>query len=633
MPNPTSKPGLKAYWQYHFDRTIAGGTGTLMLWLAVISAAVMALAAVFLVLGIQPSDVSPGETPSYGDSFWTTVGVALDPGAVDNPGWAYRIVMLAVAIIGILIVSTIIGVLTSGIEGKLDDLRRGRSLVLEEGHTIILGWSTKIAAAVQELAIANESCRRAVIAVLADRDKVEMEEYLADRVENLGPTEIICRRGDPCDLADLAIVRPEFARSAILFAGEGDDGDALVLKRTLALQRSSERSGRGCPIIAEVQDHENAMAVARVGHVQVIEPSELVTRVLLQAARQPGLSLVYDELLSFRGCELYFHHDDSLTGRTFGDAAMCLPRAAAIGIATTSGGWPVLNPPIDRVLVDGDRLIVVAADDADIAEALPKPLAFDGRSIASPPDVEVVAERYLVLGWHRWAPILIRELDALLADGSAIHIVFDPDSSDGPSDDLMHSMENVSVTVEPTNTTRRAALGRLDLSDVDKVVLLAYRDTLDPQSADSRTLLTLIHLRELISETGRSIGIATELLDARNRALASRGREDDFVASEELVSNVMVQLSENERLAPVLEELLTAEGSELHLRPASHYVLPDTPTPFGGIVQEGLRRGECVIGVLDRDPSKPLPDLRMAIDKREDVTLGVEDAVVVVAED
>ena len=630
MPNQSSKPSFRTQWQYRFDRTMSGGTGKLMLWLAAISAGTVALAAVLLAIGIRPTD---GDTLSYFDAFWASLNMALDPGAVDDPGWAYRLVMLGVAILGVLIVSTIIGVLTAGIEGKLDDLRRGRSKVLEHNHTIILGWSSKIAAAVRELAIANESCRRAVVAVLADRDKVEMEEYLADHVDNLGPTEIICRRGDPCDLADLAMMRPEFARSAILFAGEGSDGDSLVLKRTLALQRSSEKAGHGCPIIAEVQDHENALAVSRVGDVRVVEPSELVTRVLLQAARQPGLSLVYDELLSFEGCELYFHSDDALVGRTYGDAAMCLPRATAIGIAVNGNGAPILNPPIDRRLVEGDRLIVVAADDADISEALPAPLSFDGRVIASPPEHAERSEHYLVIGWHRWAPFLIHELDELLTDGSTIRIVFDPDSSDGPSDDLIQSLEHLQVTAEPANTTKRSILERLDLTGIDEVVLLAYRDTYESQAADSRTLLTLIHLRELIHDSGRSIGIATELLDARNRALASRSREDDFVASEELVSNVMVQLSENPGLAPVLKELLTAEGSEFHLRPASHYMQPDTPTPFGAIVQEGLRRGEAVIGVLDRDPSRLLPDLRMAIDKNEHVTLGAEDAVVVVAEE
>jgi hypothetical protein len=44
-------------------------------------------------------------------------------------------------------------------------------------------------------------------------------------------------------------------------------------------------------------------------------------------------------------------------------------------------------------------------------------------------------------------------------------------------------------------------------------------------------------------------------------------------------------------------------------------------------------RGDAVIGILDRDPARPLPDLRLSIDKNEEVLLSPEDAIVVVAED
>ncbi|MDP6891380.1 MAG: hypothetical protein QF471_08625, partial [Phycisphaerales bacterium] len=531
MPTPSSKPSLKAQWQYRFDRAIAGGTGKLMLWLAAISAAMVAAAAIFLALGIRPQ--GEDEALPYSESFWTTLNMALDPGAVEDPGWPYRLVMLAVAILGILIVSTIIGVLTAGIEGKLDDLRRGRSHVLESDHTIILGWSSKIAAAVQELAIANESRSRAVVAILANRDKVWMEEYLADRVTNLGPTEIICRRGDPCDLADLAIVRPDAARSALLFSGEGDDGDALVLKRSLALKRLSEQTGRTCPVIAEVLDRENGDAIRRVGDVQVVEPAQLVTRVLLQAARQPGLSLVYDELLSFDGCEIYFHADSHVTERTFGDAAMSYSKAAVIGIIP-QGGAPQINPPIDTRLEEGDQLIVIADDDSEIGNAHEHPLSFNGSMICEATPCIQGSQHYLIVGWHRWAPILLRELDEHLAEGSRVHVVYDPACTEGPHADLAAGLSSIELTTEEATTTRRASLVRQDLTDVDEIILLAYRDTLEPQTADSRTLLTLVHLRDLIETAGWSVGIATELLDARNRALAARGREDDFIASEEL---------------------------------------------------------------------------------------------------
>ena len=66
----------------------------------------------------------------------------LDAGTMGgDAGWGFRIVMLLVTIGGIFIVSTLIGVLTTGIEGKLDELRKGRSRVLENDHTVILDWS------------------------------------------------------------------------------------------------------------------------------------------------------------------------------------------------------------------------------------------------------------------------------------------------------------------------------------------------------------------------------------------------------------------------------------------------------------------------------------------------------------
>ena len=84
--------------------------------------------------------------------------------------------MLVLTLAGLFIVSALIGVIATGIDTKLADLRRGRSLVLEKDHTVILGWSDSIFTIISELTIANESRRKPVVVVLADRDKVEMED-------------------------------------------------------------------------------------------------------------------------------------------------------------------------------------------------------------------------------------------------------------------------------------------------------------------------------------------------------------------------------------------------------------------------------------------------------------------------
>ena len=61
----------------------------------------------------------------------------------------------------------------------------GRSRVIESQHTLILGWSGKVYSIIGELLIANENQKQPRIVILADRDKVEMEDEIATKVEDL----------------------------------------------------------------------------------------------------------------------------------------------------------------------------------------------------------------------------------------------------------------------------------------------------------------------------------------------------------------------------------------------------------------------------------------------------------------
>ena len=59
-----------------------------------------------------------------------------------------------------------------------------------------------------ELSIANESRKRPVIVVLADRDKVEMEDELREKVPDLRGTRVVCRSGSPDDIERPRAVQP-----------------------------------------------------------------------------------------------------------------------------------------------------------------------------------------------------------------------------------------------------------------------------------------------------------------------------------------------------------------------------------------------------------------------------------------
>jgi hypothetical protein len=62
---------------------------------------------------------------------------------------------------GIFIVSALVGLLTSGLNQRLDQLRKGRSRSSRTGHTVVLGWSDQVYTVVSELIEANRSKRRA----------------------------------------------------------------------------------------------------------------------------------------------------------------------------------------------------------------------------------------------------------------------------------------------------------------------------------------------------------------------------------------------------------------------------------------------------------------------------------------
>ena len=76
---------------------------------------------------------------------------------------------------------------------KIERLRKGRSFVIEENHVVILGWSSKVFTLLSELIIANENQSDPAIVILAEKDKVEMEDEIREKVKNFKTTRTICR--------------------------------------------------------------------------------------------------------------------------------------------------------------------------------------------------------------------------------------------------------------------------------------------------------------------------------------------------------------------------------------------------------------------------------------------------------
>jgi hypothetical protein len=294
-------PTFKQRFQYWFDNYMSRGTAALIGGLAVVSVVIISIAALIIAIGGRLLAPEGEESLGFVEAFWLSLMRTLDAGTMGgDAGWGFRLMMLLVTIGGIFIVSTLIGVLSNGLEDRLEELRKGRSLVLENDHTLILGWSPQIFTIISELVLANESRKSgAVIVVLADQDKVEMEDQISSRVEDMKNTKVICRSGSPIDLSDLEIASPHTARSIIVLA-EGNDPDTHVIKSVLAITNNPNRHEKPYHIVTQIRDPKNMDVVKMLGTRDIVQPiltNELIARVVAQTSRQSGLSIVYTELM------------------------------------------------------------------------------------------------------------------------------------------------------------------------------------------------------------------------------------------------------------------------------------------------------------------------------------------------
>jgi voltage-gated potassium channel Kch len=604
--------------------------------LAVLSLIVIFIAAAVVRFGQIPAEGN--DVPSFGEAAWMSLMRAMDAGNIaGDANVAMRIVMFIVTLSGIFILSTLIGILSNGLEERIESLRKGRSLVLENDHTLILGWTPQIFTIISELVLANESRKNgAVIVVLADQDKVDMEDAIKERVSDLKNTRIICRSGSPMDMNDLEIVSPHTARSIIVLA-DGSDPDTHVIKAILAITNNPNRRSEPYHIVTQIRDPKNLDVVELLSDKDVVQPiltTDLIARVVAQTSRQSGLSIVYTELMNFGGDEIYFKQEPNLSGKTYGEALLAFETSTLMGIRK-SDGVVMMSPPMDTRIESGDQIFAIAEDDDKIYLVNHPRIPLDEKLIhtngkASKPK----PERGLILGWNRSGATIVRELDQYVAKGSQLTIVSQVYDLEGQLKREIGKLTNQKLTVIEGDIRDRALLEKLQVTEYDHVIVLAYSH-LEVQEADAITLVTLLHLRDIAEKDETPFSIISEMLDLRNRELAEAAKVDDFIVSDHLISLMLAQLSENADLMGVFTDIFDPEGAEVYLKPIGDYVATGQPVNFYTVVEAARQRGETAIGyrlMSESHDAEKAYGVHTNPKKSEKVLFKPEDKLIVISE-
>lgn len=614
-------------FRYALDNALSKGALALTGWLMAFTIGLVVLVA----LVDYSFGLAPGR-PGILQLCYSILLRTLDPGTIsgDQGDWRFLATMLLVTLAGIVILSTLIGIINNAIMERIEWLRKGRSRVIESDHTVILGWTKEIFTILDELVITNVHKKKPRVVVLAPRDKIQMEDEIAERVGDTRNTRIICRTGSPLEFQDLEIANLDAARSVIVLSS-GQDSE--VIKTLLAIVHGPHRRPEPYHIVAVMRDQANYDVARMVGRneVELLLEDDVISRIIAQTCRQSGLSVVYEEILDYAGDEFYFARLPDLAGKTFEEVMFDLISCSLVGLRRQ--GRLMLNPPVGTLLEPDDEILCLAADQESIHLGAGGREAIEEAHLLEASAREVTGERTLILGVNHRTSMVINQLDRYVPEGSTVKVV-------GPSATLETALraecadlKRQQLEFATGQVTDRRVLESLNHHQYHRVVLMCdASDT--PQQADSKVLIALLHLRDLGEKAGKRSTIVSEMIDPNNCKLAAVARADDFIVGSRLTSFLLTQISESRGLIEVFSELFDAEGQEIYLKPVADYVPVDTEVTYATILEATRRRQEIAIGyriAADADNSEKNFGVLLNPDKQDKVVLRAGDRVVVVA--
>ena len=598
----------------------------------------------------------PDETlSSWGEIPWRVYVAVMEGSAAETDGdsnWVAKITSILGVLVGLVLFSSMVAFITSVFTAKLDELRRGRSLVLENDHTLILGFGDRILEVIRELIEANESEPDAAIVILADNDKEEMDNMIRDNISDFVTTRVITRSGVVTNINNLRKVMAANAKSVIIMNSaaswrpedEKNLADALVLKSIMSIIAVCDGDEHP-PIVCEIHSDRDRNLAENIsnGDVKALNEVSVLSRMIAQLAlSRNGLSVVYSDMVGFDGNEFYFYQPDGGWGGelNFGESLNRFNSSTPMGIHNANGEI-ILNPSKETPVNDDDELIVFAEDDSTIFY-FNEPVFQPKVNTIPSSVVKPRSHRIALLNWTTKTGIILEKLCSYLPEGSELctYVSDKLPEMDILKNSLSESYHHINISIKEVDLNDLEKIDELEPQEFDSILILSPGGT-TIEEMDAYVISLLIRIRQiLISKSKKWPKLITEVMDSDNIDIILNSGVEDFMVSNQFVSQIMAQVSEEPLALDVYDDLFQAEGSELYIKPASFYFdfseKESLTMPYGECVQAAQLRNEVILGLqihTDQKNRDKMFGIVLIPDKKDEFTIRKEDGLIALAED
>ena len=640
--------------RYRLDNFFARGVSAQFVVLLALMLCVILLGTLGLSLGLyapENKDIA-AIGHKFGEGFWDAVWWSLmhifDPSYVSQDyGATAGVVILALVIsmLGLVLFGGLIGLVSAGVERKFSDLAAGNRPVCETGHLLILGWNDKIYSI---LDLFEDYHKPVTIAILSNHTIADMQEMMRTERSCIKRVHPILRTGSATNLNELDRVAFRDAYSIIVLADEShpnpnEEADICTIKTLMLLANNVPFAPPRPKMVAELQHREN-IEIARIASqrsISLVCSSEVLSRMIVQASRQHGLSSVYSALFGFARNEIFIQPQPECVGQRFDDLQLDFPNAIVLGTSSMEmrDGRPYfrqhMNPGREHIVGKEEWLILLSRGAAIYR---PAPAAVRTPEYAPPEARNFARERVLILGWNSNLFTILNEYDTFLQAGSEITIaaLHAPEKAHALlAENLPRPLVNATPSYVQSDYAHGARLEALLQHPFDTCIILADESSgeLDP---DARAIVTILLLEdhEARHTQQKFKQIVSEVLSAANSDLIQRHSKTDTIISPRLISMLLAQVSQQLMLERVYADLMNAHANEIYLKPISRYMSQPGGCTFADLMRAAARLGEIALGVKIRaDADDAEKDFGVRINPPKDAPLALteHDEVIVVS--
>ena len=560
-------------------------------------------------------------------AIWWAFLRLTDPGYLgDDEGLSRRMISTMLTVLGyVLFMGSLVAIMTQWLNQKIRNFESGLTPIVRRNHILILGWTNRTPAIVEELMYSEERVRRFLellgargLHVVILSEDVSLERTMELR-NALGPLwdarKITFRSGIPLRMEHLERVDFRNASAIILpgadFAyGSADESDTLIVKTVLSIanQQGLRRSQPLPLLVTELFDPSKIFMAQKAyqGILEILATDVFITRCMAQNIRHPGLSHLFHEILSHRqGNSIYIRTFESFMGSRFGELAGACPKAILLGIVRPHRErfLSILNPSEDLILESGDRLVFLSQTYQDCE--IPK----DFSSKQSPPRPESTSRqrsqmqierkrRILILGWNHKVARLVGELDDYLLEHFEISALSRKPTVERETELAQQGINQGRVTVNhyEGDLTSLSDLETAHPSSYDNVVMFG-NDWLETQEkSDARTITGHLVLKNILEGHVTEPRILVDLMDANNIGLFE-DENTEVLVTPVMASHVLAQVALRRELNAVYAELFGAGGAEICFRSVTDYNIADQKIRFGALKEIAANCGEIVLGI------------------------------------